>query len=821
MFRLSVKNFKCFSDYTIDLSCDSLFLLDGPSGVGKSSLIQAFVFAVTGDGKKLYKQGTKSLSVILEYKNTDDNYKIIRKKGPESLVFHYKNDIYEDDEAQTRINKIFGSNFHMTSIIKQKGESSFLLASPKEKMVFLQNLLFSDTNIDENKKKVKQKYKEYKDKTAILDGQKQVYVNMIKNSQKIFANDIIEREEDFETCQEKITRIQKKMEEIKTFKTELLTKIKENTDENLINTNKLSKLEKELLLLLSTDEKMSRINKEIKEQDDKLQNIPTIEEIEQKLKDIKTESTLIKLEHKIHDTKKILLDKVSQEEEQICEKIKKIDTDLLRTTEENNICNNYDIDQYDMFIEKKELIKKRNENRKNMENINVTVFENVEELKLQQEACKNFINTAVLYKTSLKCPHCKTCVRLNNNVLEKLNENLIEQKNDYSDEQVKQKKRELKELSDKIESITTSKKLLEHYENEKKKIDGNLEKYDDLPSTIKEINQCICFLEEVREKIREKEEVQRKQKQIEKERKSIEDNTHKSFATDYKEFLELSKKVKHQRTENKIEEEKTLLLIQQKEYDSISDKIDELKREKRKLQQEVKNNVSREIMEKNIEELKEKIEDTKIVIKDLDTQYAKYRDFTFEREEQKILELRERVKYLEYQKEIEKLQNEEEKITEEFKMMEKNCMRCSTILSGIEYAESKMLSKFIDTINHNLSIHLDAFFTEPMTVFIKTFKENDKPTINLEIYYKGNETDLSNLSGGEYDRLNLALILTFNFLSQSKVLILDESLSSINQELSTDIIMHLKENKSDKLIWMTQHQAVKGMFDNVFELKSL
>ena len=815
MFRLSVKNFKCFSDYTIELSCDSLFLLDGPSGVGKSSLIQAFVFAVTGDGKKLYKQGSKSLSVILEYKNQEEHYKIIRKKGPESLVFHYKSDLYEDDEAQTRINKIFGSNFHMTSIIKQKGESSFLLASPKEKMIFLQNLLFSDTNIDENKKKVKQKYKEYKDKTAILDGQKQVYVNMIKNSVKKFEDDIIKREENLETCQEKITKIQNKMEEIKVMKTDLLTKIKENTDDNFTNTNKLSRLEKDIFLLMSIDEKLSRLNKDIKEQEEKLQNIQLIEEIEQKLKDIKTESTLIKLQHKINETKKILLDKVLQEEEQTCEKLKKI------ISVENNISNDYDVDQYDRLVEKKELIKKRNEIRKNIDNIDVTVFENVEDLKLQQESYKSFINLAVLYKTSLKCPHCKTCVRLNNNVLEKLNEKINEQKDDYSDEQVKQKKRELKELSDKIESITTSKKLLEHYDNEKKKNDGNLEKYKDLPSTIKDINQTICVLEEVREKQREKEEIQRKQKQVEKERKSIEDNTHKSFTCDYKEFLELSKKVKNPRTENKLEEEKTILLLQQKEYDGIREKLDELKKERRRLQQEVKNNLSREIMEKNIEELKEKISNTKNVILDLETQYTKYRDLTFEKEEQQILELKERVKYLEYQEEIEKLQREEEKITDEFKLMEKNCMRCSTILTGIEYAESKMLSKFIDTINHNLSIHLDAFFTEPMTVFIKTFKENDKPTINLEIYYKGNETDLSNLSGGEYDRLNLALILTFNFLSQSKVLILDESLSSINQELSTDIIMHLKENKADKLVWMTQHQAVKGMFDNVFELKSL
>jgi ABC-type Mn2+/Zn2+ transport system ATPase subunit len=117
---------------------------------------------------------------------------------------------------------------------------------------------------------------------------------------------------------------------------------------------------------------------------------------------------------------------------------------------------------------------------------------------------------------------------------------------------------------------------------------------------------------------------------------------------------------------------------------------------------------------------------------------------------------------------------------------------------------------------------LDAFFSEPITVTVKAFKDGKKgetkPLIDIEIIYKGNEVDVANLSGGEYDRLNLAFSVTFNCLSSSDILILDESLASINQELAGDIITHLKEHCTDKVIWMTQHQAVTGMFDCVHEI---
>ena len=163
----------------------------------------------------------------------------------------------------------------------------------------------------------------------------------------------------------------------------------------------------------------------------------------------------------------------------------------------------------------------------------------------------------------------------------------------------------------------------------------------------------------------------------------------------------------------------------------------------------------------------------------------------------KIEKLRLQKIYVEQINETKRIEKEVQDINDNYKALEKSCVNYSIIAEGIDHAESMLLSRFIDTINHNLSIHLDAFFEEPMHVQIKSFKEGkdkEKPVINLEIFYKGNETDLS------------------------PVLILDESLASINQELSTDIIMHMKEAISSKLIWMTQHQAVKGMFDKVYSV---
>ena len=90
--------------------------------------------------------------------------------------------------------------------------------------------------------------------------------------------------------------------------------------------------------------------------------------------------------------------------------------------------------------------------------------------------------------------------------------------------------------------------------------------------------------------------------------------------------------------------------------------------------------------------------------------------------------------------------------------------------------------------------------------------ENYKPTgkgknmrtegkMNMSIFYKNNEYDsISQLSGGERDRVNLAFILAVNDMIGGEILFLDECLSSLDTETNTDIYMFLKNNCQHRLI---------------------
>jgi ABC-type Mn2+/Zn2+ transport system ATPase subunit len=52
----------------------------------------------------------------------------------------------------------------------------------------------------------------------------------------------------------------------------------------------------------------------------------------------------------------------------------------------------------------------------------------------------------------------------------------------------------------------------------------------------------------------------------------------------------------------------------------------------------------------------------------------------------------------------------------------------------------------------------------------------------------GEQVPIESLSGGEFDRLSLALFLCFNKTSKSDIILLDECLASLHSELVEDII---------------------------------
>ena len=89
----------------------------------------------------------------------------------------------------------------------------------------------------------------------------------------------------------------------------------------------------------------------------------------------------------------------------------------------------------------------------------------------------------------------------------------------------------------------------------------------------------------------------------------------------------------------------------------------------------------------------------------------------------------------------------------------------------------------------------------------------DHKIILINLFYKGNETTVNSLSGGEYDRLILAITLALSELFGTKLILLDEIIGSLDIESTTSIIEIIKENTNGKLVVFIAHQLVSGQFD--------
>ena len=110
-----------------------------------------------------------------------------------------------------------------------------------------------------------------------------------------------------------------------------------------------------------------------------------------------------------------------------------------------------------------------------------------------------------------------------------------------------------------------------------------------------------------------------------------------------------------------------------------------------------------------------------------------------------------------------------------------------------------------------------------MTVILKTFRETKKnqvgkAQINIEVQYKGEIMDLETLSGGELSRVILAFTLALNEISNSPLLLLDESTASLNQEAASIVFDAVQEHCKNKICLIIGHQIVEGTFNNILKL---
>jgi DNA repair exonuclease SbcCD ATPase subunit len=183
MTRLILKNFRCYKDKTFDLGGNGITLLQGKSGAGKTTILMAINFVLYGVGTNLIHEGCSNCYVELYF---SDLY-IKRTKKPNKLLLIQGNENvqeYEDDSAQSIINKIFTDSFDICGYIAQNSIGSFITMSPTDKLEFLEKISFNEMgpngiNLSNIKTKCKNIIKSLNEKLIELNSKIEITKNVI------------------------------------------------------------------------------------------------------------------------------------------------------------------------------------------------------------------------------------------------------------------------------------------------------------------------------------------------------------------------------------------------------------------------------------------------------------------------------------------------------------------------------------------------------------------------------------------------------------------------------------------------------------------
>ena len=159
--RLQLEGFTSFKDkLELDFSGLDLFAITGPTGAGKSSLIDAIVFALYGqvprvgdDYKQLISHGAERLSVMLEFAVGRERYRIARTVRPdkpsqqrfERITAGSPEPIADKvKEIRAEVDRILGLDYDgfTRSVVLPQGQfDAFLKGEPKERRKILVALL--------------------------------------------------------------------------------------------------------------------------------------------------------------------------------------------------------------------------------------------------------------------------------------------------------------------------------------------------------------------------------------------------------------------------------------------------------------------------------------------------------------------------------------------------------------------------------------------------------------------------------------------------------------------------------------------------------
>lgn len=134
------------------------------------------------------------------------------------------------------------------------------------------------------------------------------------------------------------------------------------------------------------------------------------------------------------------------------------------------------------------------------------------------------------------------------------------------------------------------------------------------------------------------------------------------------------------------------------------------------------------------------------------------------------------------------------------------------------------LQDLVNSINYHLNMILPSLFHDSISAKLllqKELKNSDRKRnqVNLSITHNGTQFDtITPLSGGERDRLSLALTLALACSSTSPMLFLDECMASLDAHWREACTRVIRQYAAHKTVVNICHETVEGHHDNVIDV---
>ena len=788
-------NFKKYTQRTFSFE-DGTTLISGTSGKGKTTIVEAILFAIRGKqrGDKIVRDGAKSCRVVLRR----GGMTIDRTNCPCVLKVTDRNGLtLEDDAAQSLLYRHFPPLMIESSCILQDKFNEFIYKKPDERRQFMEKLIFDRIDVDSHKAKVKlarkNAAKELRDRVSRLKELSSVLRDQESCLEKCDPPSMVVTEEEVERLEKQRTESEwsrRKMEKLLN-KTRCL-----NKEIECVSTEHSSALER-IETLESRLPELSEVDGEMVSQTEGL------------LRD--KQKQLQHLEHL--SMEKEVMQAINDDKERKEAELQELKNGLL--SEDTRARNEKTIETLTSDLC----------NMRRVEKISKKLDESFVGLSVPSDLDKGIsvIDTVIQQGVVYRCPDCRSTLSLQDGKLtreadKKIIEDCTEMIDEFEDRE---------EGMEFLQRVNTNIQNMERLSLLRNKCNTNknfMKMIDDAESELQQDHDSIRSVKTELNKVK----MERDEDNITREkinRATRDMDKHPPY------YIKKLKQIKRDKERFRgMEPPECDAEECKEELNTLKDK-----RQEQLIQLNRKNMITSQILEtkKTVDRLSRRERELHSQLGEMPVGMED--DIRLHEEEQERLNkeltqkrrsLSQSVRYKNYLSSLKQVAKTKEKIkvlTKEKDMLDKRLHICDRYKNGFEKRESEFIDRKLKELKRKTERHLAVFFPDnTISVNLSAFKRDKKgnivkPTLDITVTLDGVDANLSRLSGGERCRVNIAFILAFHSMVNSPLLLFDECTSSLDQELTNVVIEHISR-ESDGINLVIAHQVIKGQFDHVLEL---